>query len=180
MGAFNSKPVEPTERSTIQNPAVAAAILRADSGVKLDDIQITKIARQLDFASGESGGGLDGDALATYAQTLVARVVDDKSGPSVPKVRFGRTELMMPIVTCGGMRVQQTWCPDTLPIATSKISGIDPVCQVRAVACARNGRRAGVRDRGSSSSSRKWCGTTLPTSPSPDAATSPPALKRRR
>lgn len=26
-----------------------------------------------------------------------------------PKVRFGRTELMMPIITCGGMRMQQTW-----------------------------------------------------------------------
>lgn len=28
-----------------------------------------------------------------------------------PKVRFGRTELQMPILTCGGMRMQQTWAP---------------------------------------------------------------------
>lgn len=42
---------------------------------------------------------------------------------TVPKVRFGRTELMMPIVTCGGMRVQQTWLPDFVPfLAPSKKS----------------------------------------------------------
>ena len=28
---------------------------------------------------------------------------------TVPKKRFGRTELQMPIITCGGMRQQQTW-----------------------------------------------------------------------
>ena len=28
-----------------------------------------------------------------------------------PKVRFGRTGLQMPILTCGGMRQQQTWSP---------------------------------------------------------------------
>ena len=26
-----------------------------------------------------------------------------------PKVRFGRTELQMPVITCGGMRMQETW-----------------------------------------------------------------------
>jgi hypothetical protein len=28
-----------------------------------------------------------------------------------PKVRFGRTELQMPILSCGGMRMQETWQP---------------------------------------------------------------------
>lgn len=28
-----------------------------------------------------------------------------------PKVRFGRTNLQMPILTCGGMRQQETWSP---------------------------------------------------------------------
>lgn len=28
-----------------------------------------------------------------------------------PRVRFGRTNLSMPILTCGGMRMQQTWTP---------------------------------------------------------------------
>ena len=28
-----------------------------------------------------------------------------------PKVRFGRTNLKMPILTCGGMRMQETWSP---------------------------------------------------------------------
>jgi hypothetical protein len=29
-----------------------------------------------------------------------------------PKVRFGRTEINIPILTCGGMRMQQTWTPE--------------------------------------------------------------------
>lgn len=29
--------------------------------------------------------------------------------PSVPKRRFGKTELKMPVITCGGMRFQQSW-----------------------------------------------------------------------
>jgi hypothetical protein len=28
-----------------------------------------------------------------------------------PKVRFGRTEIQMPILSCGGMRMQETWQP---------------------------------------------------------------------
>lgn len=32
-----------------------------------------------------------------------------KDGFTCPKVRFGRTELQMPILTCGGMRQQETW-----------------------------------------------------------------------
>ena len=27
---------------------------------------------------------------------------------TIPKVRFGKTEVNIPIVTCGGMRVQET------------------------------------------------------------------------
>ena len=33
-----------------------------------------------------------------------------------PKVRFGKTELQMPIITCGSMRFQHTWMPDFMPI----------------------------------------------------------------
>jgi predicted aldo/keto reductase-like oxidoreductase len=42
-----------------------------------------------------------------------------------PKRRFGKTELQMPIITIGGMRIQQTWCPDNLPITNKKIA---PAC----------------------------------------------------
>ncbi|MDD3275653.1 MAG: aldo/keto reductase [Kiritimatiellales bacterium] len=31
---------------------------------------------------------------------------------SVPKRRFGKTELQMPVITCGGMRYQQSWLDD--------------------------------------------------------------------
>lgn len=31
---------------------------------------------------------------------------------SVPKRRFGKTELQMPVITCGGMRYQQSWQDD--------------------------------------------------------------------
>merc|ERR1711871_1861736 len=33
------------------------------------------------------------------------------SGVVCPKVRFGRTEIQMPVLTLGGMRQQQTWSP---------------------------------------------------------------------
>jgi len=29
----------------------------------------------------------------------------------VPRRRFGRTEIMMPVISCGGMRLQETWVP---------------------------------------------------------------------
>ena len=29
----------------------------------------------------------------------------------VPRRRFGRTNLMMPVISCGGMRLQETWVP---------------------------------------------------------------------
>lgn len=40
----------------------------------------------------------------------------DRANFKCPKVRFGKTELQMPILTCGGMRMQQTWAqkPDTV------------------------------------------------------------------
>lgn len=34
----------------------------------------------------------------------------------VPKVRFGKTELQMPLITCGGMRLQNSWLPDNIPV----------------------------------------------------------------
>lgn len=39
-----------------------------------------------------------------------------------PKVRFGRTELYMPILTCGGMRQQQTWAPSEQIVTVKDIN----------------------------------------------------------
>ncbi|KAL7539804.1 hypothetical protein ACHAXR_010098 [Thalassiosira sp. AJA248-18] len=55
--------------------------------------------------------------------------VDDESIPEeekfkIPKVRFGKTELQMPIITCGGMRVQETWVPDSTPLLGSNKSKV--------------------------------------------------------
>ena len=58
--------------------------------------------------------------MVKLAEDLVDQSVWYKKDPSaivkVPKVRFGKTELQMPVVTCGGMRLQNTWLPDTLPL----------------------------------------------------------------
>ena len=75
---------------------------------------IIKIARQLDFWSKQ---GLSETEMLELTERLVSTATVLSADFQVPKVRFGRTELQMPIVTCGGMRFQQTWLPDFLPIA---------------------------------------------------------------
>mmetsp|Transcript_4312 Transcript_4312/g.6573 ORF Transcript_4312/g.6573 Transcript_4312/m.6573 type:complete len:527 (+) Transcript_4312:330-1910(+) len=42
-----------------------------------------------------------------------------------PKVRFGRTEIQIPIITCGGMRQQSTW----MPKEGTTLKDIDKQCQ---------------------------------------------------
>ena len=90
----------------------------------IPDDSIIKLTRQLEFWHAE---GLGVDEMVNLAERLVhaatwrSRVADTdgegKQGKfTVPKVRFGRTELEMPIVTCGGMRLQWTWLPDSLPL----------------------------------------------------------------
>ena len=89
----------------------------------IDDIpddSIIKLTRQLEFWHKE---GLGADEMVGLAERLVhaatwrSRVADaGDSKFTVPKVRFGRTELEMPIITCGGMRLQWTWLPDSIPL----------------------------------------------------------------
>jgi hypothetical protein len=62
-----------------------------------------------------------------------------------PKVRFGKTELQMPIVTCGGMRIQQTWMPDDIPVlGPKKISHISKKCQNNLIECVRLSLKLGI------------------------------------
>jgi uncharacterized protein len=62
-----------------------------------------------------------------------------------PKVRFGKTELQMPIVTCGGMRIQQTWMPDDIPVlGPKKISHIGKKCQNNLIECVRLSLKLGI------------------------------------
>lgn len=94
----------------------------------LSDEQIIKICRQLEFWYSEKGGNLkaksDYSEMVKLAENLVDQSVWYKKDPSsiiqVPKVRFGKTELRMPVVTCGGMRFQNTWLPDSLPLLIPK------------------------------------------------------------
>eukprot|EP00586_Coscinodiscus_wailesii_P006345 CAMPEP_0172487586 /NCGR_PEP_ID=MMETSP1066-20121228/16721_1 /TAXON_ID=671091 /ORGANISM="Coscinodiscus wailesii, Strain CCMP2513" /LENGTH=580 /DNA_ID=CAMNT_0013254289 /DNA_START=93 /DNA_END=1835 /DNA_ORIENTATION=+ len=57
----------------------------------------------------------------------------------VPKTRFGKTNLDMPIVTLGGMRLQQAWGP-----AITSIDQVTPECQENLVAIIRRALALGV------------------------------------
>lgn len=86
----------------------------------LDNIlgdSLIKMVRQLQFWYEE---GLPEKEMLELTQRLIATATICQSGAKVPKVRFGKTELLMPIVTCGGMRVQKTWFPDNTPISSNK------------------------------------------------------------
>ena len=51
----------------------------------------------------------------------------------------------MPLVTMGGMRLQQTWVPDTTPaIGIRSMSGIAKACQDNFVACIRRALSHGI------------------------------------
>ncbi|HSR87649.1 MAG TPA: aldo/keto reductase, partial [Pontiella sp.] len=55
----------------------------------------------------------------------------------VPTKRFGRTEIQMPVLTCGGMRYQQSWQdiePDT----------VDPKGQENLEACIHRALELGI------------------------------------
>jgi len=109
--------------SFLRHPTVGAkagAIIQRNIDSIPDD-SLVKITRQLDFWAGRGipeGEFLELTERLVHAASWRSRLedADDTEHFTVPKVRFGRTELQMPIVTCGGMRVQQTWLPDYVPL----------------------------------------------------------------
>ena len=84
---------------------------------KLDDDQIVKICRQLEFWYSMNSSV---EEMLKLAKNLIDQSLwykdTSKVITKVPKVRFGKTELQMPVVTCGGMRIQSTWMPDSVPL----------------------------------------------------------------
>ena len=87
----------------------------------LDEISnesLIKLVRQLEFWHSEEG--LSDADLIEITHRLVHTATMLSTDFVVPKVRFGKTEIAMPIITCGGMRLQKTWMPDHLPIAPTK------------------------------------------------------------
>ena len=98
-----------------KNPKVAVAISeKADS---ISDEALLKTIRQLEFWANE---GKSEDELLEITEKLLAIATITHDEFKCPTVRFGRTELQMPILTCGTMRFQFNWTPDTAPIAPSQ------------------------------------------------------------
>jgi hypothetical protein len=80
-----------------------------------------------------SATGLDDAQLLSQLRTAYSEFVAATDPPAAteakwqcPKVRFGRTGLEMPIITCGGMRQQQTWRPKE----GTTMDNINADCQV--------------------------------------------------
>merc|ERR1711865_536537 len=69
--------------------------------------------------------------------------VKASSGFQCPKVRFGRTELQMPIITCGGMRLQQSWNRAGAQTVL-KMEEVDPSCQGNLIAIIRQALAYGI------------------------------------
>jgi predicted aldo/keto reductase-like oxidoreductase len=105
---------------------------------------LIKIVRQLNFWIKENS--LSESDLLALTERLVHTATWRKRYPSfqVPKVRFGRTELDMPIITCGTMRFQHTWMPDFLPIAISKKKVLETSSQENLLEIVRQCLRLGI------------------------------------
>ena len=96
----------------------------------LSDDALAKICRQLEyFHDHENASESELIQLAeflvdqsTWYLPLVSSSGKESNGATelekamVPKVRFGKTELQMPLITCGGMRLQNSWLPDNIPV----------------------------------------------------------------
>lgn len=104
---------------------------------------LVKIVRQLDFWVNE---GLPEAELVDLAKRLVhAATWQSRMGSfQVPKVRFGRTEIQMPIVTCGSMRFQHTWMPDFVPIVINKKKVVETPSQVNLLEVVRQCLKMGI------------------------------------
>jgi predicted aldo/keto reductase-like oxidoreductase len=113
---------------------------------KLDYISgdsLVKIVRQLEFWVKEK---LPESELVDLTKRLVhAATWQSRMGSfQVPKVRFGRTEVQMPIVTCGTMRFQHTWMPDFVPIVINKKKVVETPSQVNLLEVVRQCLKMGI------------------------------------
>lgn len=83
----------------------------------ISDDAMIKLARQLEFWSGE---GISEAEMVELTKRLVTtatwRTNQEFKEFQVPKKRFGKTELMIPILTNGCMRWQHSWMPDDTPL----------------------------------------------------------------
>ena len=101
-------------------------------------VQLKKLVAQMEYhlkARPESAVSICQDLVDAASSTHQRKV---------PRRRFGKTELSMPLLTCGGMRLQQTWMPDTIPISPNRISKINASCQNNLLDCVRLSISLGV------------------------------------
>ena len=151
MGSKSSTPAEPEQpKEKFLYDAAVADALPLD---ELSNEQIVAISRQLKHHEAHAPPG--SPSPAAYAQTLVARSTPT-GAYKVPTVRFGKTELQMPILTCGGMRVQQSWMPDHftpgavgpsalgMSIGYHKMDQIDPAVQANLIKIIRRAISHGI------------------------------------
>lgn len=104
---------------------------------------LVKITRQLEFWIKEE---TPEDELVDLAKRLChAASWQSRAGAlKVPKVRFGRTEVQIPIVTCGTMRFQHTWMPDFTPLTINKKKVVTTPSQVNLEEVVRQCLRMGI------------------------------------
>lgn len=130
----------PEEEKKEEEPCDCVSFLDSGVGPKIADIidehagtihddSFLKIIRQLEFWHSKQTSETEMLALAerlcksaSWKELAQDETAEEKF--TVPKVRFGKTELQMPIITCGGMRLQETWIPDTIPLLKSNKSKV--------------------------------------------------------
>ena len=104
--------VEVDVPSFIHHEDVGKSIRNLIASNNLSDESLVKVTRQLEFW--HQHGNLSSESLLALSERLVNAAVmpfeEDNNDEKfkVPTRRFGRTEIQMPIVTMGGMRVQHT------------------------------------------------------------------------
>ena len=110
------------------------------------DEELVKLTRQLEYAVSKNGGGID-----SFLENIVSSQCNDLNRINIPKRRFGKTNLQVSIVTCGGMRIQETMMPDTIPFLGSRspvvgfgMSAIKTSCQNNLIATIRRALSIGV------------------------------------
>ncbi len=110
--------LSPSVLSSSVGPEIASILEK--HGDKIHDDSFLKVVRQLEFWHADMD--LPDVELLALAERLAniaswREDLEDESVPAgekfkIPKVRFGKTELQMPIVTCGGeSRYSLNECP---------------------------------------------------------------------
>jgi len=115
------------------------------------DEELIKLTRRIEFARNED---FKSSGKGTQLKSLVSAThvtLENKKKNIIPKRRFGKTNLDVSILTCGGMRIQESWCPVDTPVLGSRspifgfgMSGISSDCQNNLIATIRRALHLGI------------------------------------